>query len=50
MPEDMRLFIKRVPDDAERVLELENQVVFFLDELDRKLVQLVAATSRREAA
>ena len=40
MPEQMRLFIRRVPRDDKRISELENEIAGFLLELDVKLSQL----------
>lgn len=50
LPESMRVFIKRVPRDAELIASLEKEVSDFLSELDAKLAQLVAIYERREAA
>jgi putative phage-type endonuclease len=40
MPEKMRLFVKRIPRDPTRIGELENLVIDFLDELDKKVAAL----------
>ena len=40
MPENMRLFVKRVPRDDARIAELEGLVKDFLAELDQKIVAL----------
>jgi len=40
MPEQMRLFIRRVPRDDKRISELENEIAGFLLELAVKLSQL----------
>lgn len=50
MPEDLRLFIKRVPRDDTLIAELEREVIAFLAELDAKVMALRALNSRREAA
>jgi putative phage-type endonuclease len=50
MPENMRLFIKRVPRDQNRIAELEGEIVRFLKELDTKLSDLTSIYGDREAA
>jgi len=40
LPEEMRLFVKRVDHDAERVAELEAEVAAFIDELNAKVDRL----------
>ena len=45
MPENMRLFIKRVPRDDARIKELEGLIVAFLTELDEKVSALKARIS-----
>ncbi|KKK96938.1 hypothetical protein LCGC14_2657760 [marine sediment metagenome] len=40
LPEDLRLFVKRVHADVERIAELENAVVAFLSELDDMIAAL----------
>lgn len=50
LPESMRVFVQRVPRDADLIASLEKEVADFLSELDAKLAQLVAAYERREAA
>lgn len=40
MPEEMQLFVKRVPRDGERILELETEVTKFLCELGEKIQRL----------
>lgn len=50
MPENMRLFIKRVPRDQARITELETEIVRFLKELDAKLSELTSIYGDREAA
>lgn len=40
MPEDLRLFIKRVDRDDKLIAELESEVVKFLKELDEKIEKL----------
>lgn len=46
MPEDMQLFIKRVPRDNEMIASLETEVVKFLGELDKLLAKLQARRSK----
>lgn len=50
MPENMRLFIKRVPRDDQRITELESEIVSFLLELAVKLSQLNSLYGDKEAA
>jgi putative phage-type endonuclease len=50
MPENMRLFIKRVPRDPSRIAELEGEIVRFLKELDAKISELTSIYGDREAA
>jgi putative phage-type endonuclease len=45
MPENMRIFIKRVERDDALIFELEKEVISFLSELDTKIVQLKEKTS-----
>jgi len=40
MPEEMRLFVKRVYRDDKRIKELESEIEKFLEELENKIVQL----------
>jgi putative phage-type endonuclease len=49
MPEDMRLFVRRVHRDDALIAELERDVSVFLGELDETVSRLVAL-HRREAA
>jgi hypothetical protein len=44
MPEALRLFVKRLERDDDRVNELEAEVQLFLRELDDKLTALTALT------
>jgi hypothetical protein len=44
MPEALRLFVKRLERDDDRVNELEAEVQLFLRELDDKLAALTALT------
>jgi putative phage-type endonuclease len=46
MPEDMQLFIKRVPRDNEMIASLEAEVVKFLGELDELLAKLLERRSK----
>lgn len=50
LPEEMRLFVKRVPRDEDRIGTLEGYVRLFLEELEDKLQKLKEATGYREAA
>lgn len=50
MPENMRLFIKRVPRDNKRIDELEGEIASFLLELAVKLSQLTSLYGQQEAA
>ena len=50
MPENMRLFIKRVMRDEKRISELETEVAGFLLELAVKLSQLNSLYGQQEAA
>ena len=40
LPQEMSLFIKRVPRDNEMILSLEREVMMFLDEMEGKLSKL----------
>lgn len=42
MPEELKLFVRRVPRDDSKIKELESQVVDFLAEVDSKVEQLLA--------
>ncbi len=50
MPENMRLFVKRVKRDDVLIASLDNDVVDFLGELDRKVDDLRKLYPLREAA
>lgn len=50
MPENMRLFIKRVPRDEKRIKELEAEIASFLLELAVKLSELNSVYGEKEAA
>jgi putative phage-type endonuclease len=50
MPENMRLFIKRVTRDDKRIAELESEIASFLLELAVKLSQLNSLYGLQEAA
>jgi putative phage-type endonuclease len=50
MPENMRLFIKRLPRDDKRISELEDEVAGFLLEMAVKLSQLTSLYGEKEAA
>jgi hypothetical protein len=49
MPEALRLFVKRLEFDDDRVNELQAEVQIFLHELDEKLAALTALTLRAAA-
>jgi len=46
LPSDMRLFIRRVHFDAERVAEMEREVITFLHEIETKITELQAIAGR----
>ena len=50
MPENMRLFIKRLPRDDKRIAELESEVAAFLLEMAVKLSELNSLYGEKEAA
>lgn len=50
MPENMRLFIKRLPRDDKRIAELEKEIAGFLLEMAVKLSELNSLYGEREAA
>jgi putative phage-type endonuclease len=50
MPENMRLFIKRVKRDEARIKEIETEIAAFLLEMAVKLSQLVSLYGEQEAA
>jgi putative phage-type endonuclease len=50
MPENMRMFIKRVPRDNRRIDELESEIAAFLLEMAVKLSQLNSLYGLEEAA
>lgn len=50
MPEEMRLFVKRVDRDAEMIADLEKHVREFIDELDEKVAALTERYQHAEAA
>lgn len=50
MPENMRLFIKRVPRDDNRIKELESEIAAFLLEMAVKLSQLNSLYGLKDAA
>jgi putative phage-type endonuclease len=49
MPESLKLFVQRVERDNERIADLEDAVRDFLDELAKKLAQLIAYQQRQAA-
>ncbi len=50
MPVNMRLFVQRVERDDDAITAIENSVREFLDEMAKKLAQLIAANQSKEAA
>lgn len=50
MPENMRMFIKRVPRDDKRIAELETEIAAFLLEMAVKLSELNSIYGDKEAA
>jgi len=50
MPENMRLFIKRVPRDDKRIADLEAEIAAFLLEMAVKLSELNSIYGEKEAA
>ena len=50
MPDEMQLFIKRVPRDAEAVAEIEAAVLAILAEADELIAKLTAKFAGKEAA
>lgn len=50
LPEEMRLFVRRVPRDATLIASLEKDVAAFLAELDEKVVALRARYLTKAAA
>lgn len=50
MPENMRLFIKRLPRDDKRIAELETEIASFLLEMAVKLSELNSLYGEKEAA
>jgi putative phage-type endonuclease len=50
MPENMRLFIKRVPRDDKRIAELESEIAAFLLEMAVKLSELNSIYGEKAAA
>lgn len=42
MPEELKLFVRRVPRDEAKIKELETEVTTFLAEVDNKVQQLLA--------
>jgi putative phage-type endonuclease len=50
MPENMRLFIKRLPRDDKRIAELESEIAAFLLEMAMKLSELNSIYGEKAAA
>lgn len=50
LPDGMRLFVKRIHRDNTLIAELENEVIAFLAEVDRKVAALMERFGRQEAA
>lgn len=49
MPESMKLFVHRIPRDDAMITQLEKDVREFLDEMAKKLAQLIALQQRQAA-
>ena len=49
LPEAMRLFVRRIERDHERIAQLETAVIAFLDEMNTKVAQLAAIIERKAA-
>jgi len=49
MPEELKLFVRRVPRDENKIKELESDVIAFLAEVNSKVEQLLALTSGKTA-
>lgn len=45
MPEELKLYVKRIPRDENRIAEIEAAVIQFLSEVDLKVEQVKAAIS-----
>jgi hypothetical protein len=50
MPEQMRMFVRRVYRDDHRIAELETEVVAFLKEIKSRIEQLEAIYGEKAAA
>jgi putative phage-type endonuclease len=50
MPEQMRMFVRRVPRDDQRIAELETEVVAFLKEIKHRIEQLESIYGEKAAA
>lgn len=50
LPEEMRLFVHRVPRDDAKIAEVENEVVLFLNEVDATVRALTKRYGARAAA
>ena len=50
MPEELRMFVKRVPRDDEAIAELQTAVRDFLSEIDARIVALTAVRDKERAA
>jgi predicted phage-related endonuclease len=50
MPEQMRMFVRRVYRDDQRIAELETEVVAFLKEIKSRIEQLEAIYGEKAAA
>jgi len=42
LPENLRLFVKRIDRDDNRITEIRNEVILFLDEIEAKITKLNA--------
>lgn len=50
LPEEMRMFVQRVPREGAIISELETAVAVFLEEIDQKVAALRALYEQKEAA
>jgi len=50
LPENMRMFVRRVMRDEKRIAELETEAVAFLDEINARIIQLENLYGERAAA
>lgn len=50
LPDDLRMFVQRVPRDGAMISELESAVAVFLEEIDQKVADLRKLYEQKEAA